>query len=187
MTRPWWIALSTAGLLYPLMLQWQCWGNRLLLPLAWFVFPLLLARTGVGSSLLGRRGVAIALLLYAGFAVGFSVNRPLVEIPPAWRFAGETLPPYAASRDERFYGGYNQEAADVAEQFVALAAEREWRTIGLQVDWNYPEYVLWRALHEAGLARVQIHHLTTVEGNGLVPLALKFDGVLHSETADPAP
>ena len=185
--RPWWVAMTIAALLYPTMLQWQCWGNRLLLPLAWFALPLLLVRTGVSSSPIARRVVAIGLLLFTSFTVGFSINRPLVELPPTWRFAGDTLPPYAASRDDRFYLGYNEEAADVAAQFVTLAAERKWRAIGLQVDWNYPEYVLWRALHEAGQGHVQVHHVNTVEGNGLVPLTLKFDGYLHSESSDPPP
>lgn len=185
--RPWWIAMTVAALLYPAILQWQCWGNRLLLPLAWFALPLLLARTGVSNSLIGRRVVAVTLLLYASFAVGYSINRPLVELPATWRFAGDTQPPYAASRDDRFSLGYNNEATNVVTQFVTLAAQGDWRAIGLQVDWNYPEYVLWRALHEAGLGHVQVHHVSTVEGNGLVPLTLRFDGVLHSESAIPPP
>lgn len=185
--RPWLITIAVAWLLYPLMLQWQCWGNRLLLPVAWFALPLLLARTGVGRSNLARRITVIVLILQAGFMVGFSLNRPLVELPESWRFAGDTQPPYALSRDERFYLSYNAEAATVAQRFATLAAAREWRAIGLQTDWNYPEYVLWRALHQAGLDYVQVHHAQTVDGHGLEPVQLKFDGYVSSESALPPP
>lgn len=185
--RPWWIALAVSATLYPLLLQWQCWGNRLLLPLMWFALPLLLARTGIHRVAWGRHMLVAALMLQAGFYLTFSLNRPLAPLPENWRFAGNTQPPYSLSRDERFYLGYNGEAADTARQFALLAREHKWRAIGLQTDWNYPEYVLWRALHEAGLDHVQVHHTTTVEGHGLTPVAMRFDGYVKVESVLPPP
>ncbi|GAB5558965.1 MAG: hypothetical protein SynsKO_06120 [Synoicihabitans sp.] len=183
-----WIIATLIGVaLYPLLLKWQVWGNRLLLPAAWILLPLWLAKTGVAQTPRGRRALAGLLALNAMFVLVFSINRPLVALPETWQFAGETHPPYVKSRDERFYLSYNAEAADVARQFAALAAERNWRAIGLKTDWNYPEYVLWRALHDAGMDHVQVHHVQTIEGNGLIPVEMPFNGYIETKSSLPAP
>lgn len=152
-------AVFLAFLLHITVLKWQHWGNRLLLPWALTCLPVLMALGGAWRTNGLRRFVCLVLLAQAAFLLVFSLNRPWVSLPPAWRYTGDIPPLFTSSRAERFYGGYNAEVTPTAQRIVDLAKERHWRVVGLSVDWNYPEYVLWRALHEAGLGQVRIHHV----------------------------
>ena len=185
--KVWGIAIAIAAISYPIMIKWQIWGNRLLLPLAWLIFPLWMARTGVVHVPFIRRLAIILLIAQTLFVLTFSLNRPWVNLPDSWRFAGNTQPAYTHSRNERFYLSYNQEAASKAQRLANLVKTNNWKSIGLRVDKNYPEYVLWRALHQLGLDHVQIHHTQSVPGNGLVPKQLEFHDYVLSETAPLAP
>jgi len=183
----WWMAGAVSLMAFAALVKWQCWGNRLLLPLAWLLLPVLMGRSGVSAVPWGQRLIVAAFTLNAAWLLAFSVNRPLVSLPDHWRFAGETLTPWESTRDERFYAGYNAAAAVDAHSAAALAAQYDWQALGLDVDWNYPEFVVWRAFHDAGLTDVQIHHVKSVEGKGLEPRAIRFDAVLAIEAADAGP
>jgi hypothetical protein len=144
--------------LHILFLKWQFWGNRLLLPCALFVCPVLVAMTGAWRYRSLRGTAGILMLLQTIFVLAFSLNRPLVPLPASWRYTG-AVPLFSASRSERFYTGYNAEARPACQQLVSLVREHNWHSIGLVVDDNYPEYVLWRAMHDAGFDNVEFHHI----------------------------
>jgi hypothetical protein len=140
------------------VLKWQIWGNRLLLPWALLTCPVLVAMTGAWRLPWLRTLAGTLLLLQAIFVLSFSLNRPLVPLPLSWRYTG-AIPLFSGSRTARFFAGYNSETIPVCQQLVALIREKHWRRIGLAVDENYPEYPLWRAMHEAGLDQVEFYHV----------------------------
>lgn len=155
----WLTALVVALALHFLLLKWQWWGNRLLLPLALLGLPFLAALTGAWRRGWLRNLTVTCLLVQAAFVLTFSLNRPLVPLPKTWNFVG-ALPLFGSSRTERFYAGYNAEAVPVCQQLVAAVKQTGVRRIGLMADENYPEYVLWRALHDAGLRNREIHDVS---------------------------
>lgn len=155
---PWLVALAVMFGLNCTLLKWQFWGNRLLLPWALLAFPVLVIQSGIWRRQLLRRLLGCLLLLQAVFVLCFSLNRPLIPLPPAWHYTG-AVPLFSASRTERFLAGYNAEAAQTGEKLVDMVRDHHWRRVGLAVDENYPEYALWRALHGAGFDQVELHHI----------------------------
>ena len=155
---PWLAAIGVSLALHFTLLKWQFWGNRLLLPLTLLAFPLLAALTGAWRHRLLRTVVVSLLLAQTAFVLLFSLNRPLVPLPAAWNFTGAT-PLFGNSRTNHFYTGYNAEAVPVCHQLVDFVRRTQRRRIGLIVDENYPEYVIWRSLADAGLKGVELYHL----------------------------
>jgi hypothetical protein len=154
----WWWSIAAMFLLHCILLRWQFWGNRLLLPLALVAFPFVVAWSGAWQLPRLRTAATLFLLLQAMFVLSFSLNRPLMSLPPTWRFTG-ALPLFSESRTNRFYAGYNAETVPVVQQLIAAVRDRSWKRVGLYFDENYPEYALWRGLHEAGFTGVELHHL----------------------------
>jgi hypothetical protein len=154
----WLVVMVAMFLLHCIVLKWQFWGNRLLLPVALMACPFMIAWTGIWRAQRARKVVAVILLLQSTFVLGFSLNRPLITLPPAWRYAG-AIPLFSASRTARFYSGYNAETVPVVQQLLAAVRDRHWRRVGLSLDENYPEYALWKALHDAGYDHVELYHI----------------------------
>jgi hypothetical protein len=155
---PWLSAIFAGLILHFILLKWQFWGSRLLLPSALLGLPLLAALTQAWRLHWLRMLTGAWLLLQTAFVLVFSLNRPLVPLPAAWNFTG-AAPLFSVPRNERFYAGYNAEALPTARQLIALVRQRQVQRVGLALDENYPEYVLWRALHDAGLTEVELYHV----------------------------
>jgi 4-amino-4-deoxy-L-arabinose transferase-like glycosyltransferase len=162
----WLCAVLFALGLHVVLLKWQYWGNRLLLPCALLLLPSLAAMTRGHRWPRLRALLAAACLLQTAALLSFSFNRPLVHLPSSWEYAGPTMPLFSGTRTERFYFGYNSEAAATARELVARGVSGQWHRVGLSVDKNYPEYVLWRALHDAGLDQVELHHFKSPPPRG---------------------
>jgi hypothetical protein len=73
---------------------------------------------------------------------------------------------FTESRRQLFYTGYNAEPLALCERVVASVRESHARRLGLYVDENFPEYVLWRALFDAGLRDVELYHLSVPPPHG---------------------
>ena len=179
--RAWLGALLCALALHCLLLKWQYWGNRLLLPCALLTLPALAVMTGAHRLPRLRVAVAGLGLLQTAALLTFSLNRPLVPLPASWTFAGSKPPLFSVSRTARFYAGYNAEAVPVARELVAHARAGRWQRVGLIVGTDYPEYVLWRALHDAGLDHVELHHFQSPPPTGSHPPVWPpaVDGVIN--------
>lgn len=161
----WGGAIGAALLLHLLFLKWQWWGNRLLLPWALLGFPWLIAFTGAWRHRWLRALTVMALLAQATFVLAFSLNRPLVPLPATWNFVG-TKPLLSESRDKLFYTGYNAPPLALCEKVVEGVRQSHARRVGLYVDENFPEYVLWRSLHDAGFDEVELYHLNAPPPTG---------------------
>jgi hypothetical protein len=161
----WTVAILVAFLLHITLLKWQWWGNRLLLPCALLGFPVLIALTEAWRRPWLRAVTCMVLFAQVTFVLVFSLNRPLVTLPAQWNFV-RTKPLFSDSRTKLFYTGYNAAKYPLCERVVATIQESHARRVGLYVDGNFPEYVLWRALYDAGLRDVELYHLNGVPPSG---------------------
>ncbi|MEY4488646.1 MAG: hypothetical protein RIQ79_1154 [Verrucomicrobiota bacterium] len=177
----WLVALLAALALHFLLLKWQYWGNRLILPCALLILPALAVMTEAYLRPRIRVAVAGICLLQTSALLTFSLNHPLVTLPAKWNFTGSIPPLLSTTRTERFYSGYNREAAPMARELVARARSGQWHRVGLIVGTDYPEYVLWRALHEAGLDHVELHYFQSPLPEGSSPQIWPpaVDGVIY--------
>jgi 4-amino-4-deoxy-L-arabinose transferase-like glycosyltransferase len=177
----WLVTWLIALLLHFLLLKWQFWGNRLILPCALLILPALAVMSGACRRPRIRFAVTAVCLLQTALLLVFSLNRPLVRLPEKWDYVGHIPPLFSATRTERFYSGYNREALPMARELVERARSGQWRCVGLSVGTDYPEYVLWRALHDAGLDHVELHHFQSPLPNGsrLTDWPPRVDGVIY--------
>jgi len=125
-----------AFLLFSLLLRWQIWGNRLMLPL--FVLWCPLVVIALGGDAQGRRMMMLLACAVALLSLPWVFNIATRPIDSRMLYTLPREQQYFAKRPELF-----QEYRDVAELILASGCRRLGLVIGGD-SWEYPLWVLLR-------------------------------------------
>lgn len=161
-------AANVAGfLLFCLLIKWQIWGNRLMLP----AFILATPVTGYFVTYcLSKAMQRTLLLLLASVAIIYSltsVYRPLIPLPSAWTNVNPQSILFA-QRKSLYFKGYNKQL----EKYTAFAdrvSNENCKRIGLSLGKNGLEYPLWDILAERGLQDFKLKHLNVNNKSKFLP------------------
>lgn len=158
-----WLFAAVAALaVHVALLKWQIWGNRLILPAAF------LGTAAVASAVDGDAMRGLCRLLGGAFAANavvmlvFSLNRPIVRVPDYLDFTGGQRAIFTASRDDVFLSGYRGRRRDKLEKVVRFVTDHGFHRVGLNVNVDFPEYVLWWAFRRINYP-VELYHSNPVK------------------------
>ncbi len=155
------LILIAGYFLFALLFKWQSYNSRLILPLLIAVGPL----AGWVSDAIRPRIVVVvftALFAIGGLRYLFAnPSRPLINV-------GENESILLASRtDVQFYN--SPEIRDDYISVVAAAKDYDCGSIGLELDSNTPEYLIWYILAANHLPIKQVENISsTLETNRLI-------------------
>jgi 4-amino-4-deoxy-L-arabinose transferase-like glycosyltransferase len=159
--------LAAVGfLLFCAVLRWQEWHTRL--HLGWLV-PLMPFCAVVLGERLGRAGTAVASLIVLGFA-GLCLAKN--ESQPVWnaRFA-------AQPRVQQMLWLHGPDQFEAWRQIAAEVTQSGARNLGLKLDFDDPEYVLWALLKERGFTG-RIDHFYIDDPSARIRLPVQVPEIL---------
>jgi hypothetical protein len=151
--------------LFCLLIKWQYWGSRLLLPLGVLSSPIVghwLAR----SSLAWFRSL-VALLLAAN-AVGYSLvpfRRPLVALPEGWCPA-QSPSILGLRRSDIYFSSHLADGQRAFGKMVDRLAADGCRSVGLNLGALAHEYALWVLAAERMGAGVRFRNIEVQNRSG---------------------
>lgn len=152
------LALSAASLLgflsFCLLLKWQVWGNRLLLPLFGLSIPLMTHYLYVAPPQL-RRGLINLLAVLAILYALTPMRHPLIALPT--RSDEQSASILSLPRSKVYFSGARKELEDPYK--AAIASVQECRFIGLALEGDDWEYPLWVLMHEQNPSNFQMKHV----------------------------
>jgi len=152
-------AVAAGFLLYCLVLKWQPWGNRLMLPLLVLGAPV----TGVvvGKCWKSELVICTALaLLMAALPWAFSNStRPLVHVSGR---SGVTFPLLTVDRNLLYFASNRRQGVNLYKQYVNIARDirqKKATRIGLVLSGGSWEYPLWMLIKQWNPAVVRIEQV----------------------------
>ena len=146
-----WYAAALLGmaLLFAAALKWQIWTSRLQLPLFVAGAPLIaVAFWRHARSATANLWAAGLLICALPFALG-GAPRALVGRNNVW----------TTSRADLYAVGLPNHVRRNYEEAVRRIQAAGMRDVGMMLDYNAPEYLLWVALNPSGQGPIQIHHV----------------------------
>jgi hypothetical protein len=147
----WQLAATTllGFLLFSLLLRWQVWHNRLLLPFLILATPL---TSQVLSQGLPKRLSATVASLLTGIALVYSlvpIHHPLIGLPESWTNRTQAPSILSTSREQLLFSTYIKNLREPYTRFVDDLIERDrCHRLGLAIgsdDWEYPFWTLIQA------------------------------------------
>lgn len=162
------LALSIANLLgflsFCLLLKWQVWGNRLLLPLFALNIPLMTHYLHVASPRLRRSLITLLAILAILYALT-PMRHPFIALPTGSDEQSASI--LSLSRSQVYFSGVRKELA--APYQAAIAAVQPCRSVGLALggdDWEYP---LWVLMRQQSPSRFQMKHVNVMNESQATP------------------
>lgn len=146
-------------LLFCLLLKWQIWGNRLMLP----IFILSTPAIGYFVIYYLSKSIRMTLLcLLATIALTYSltsVYHPLIPLPKIWTNVNLSESILLAKRTNLYFRG-NDKQLETYKNFVKQEIEvKNCRIIGLNIEKDDLEYPLWVIMAEESLNPFKIKHI----------------------------
>jgi hypothetical protein len=151
------IILVFGLLLFCIILRFQPWLNRLLLPLFVMATPLITYAVFASATALARK-LAVALMLVMAIAYGLTTFRhPLVSLNPFF-------PPFSPSiltlpRQEIYFSASKRELRAPYHIATQLIGRSSCRSVGLAIgsnDWEYPLWVLLKKYGDVKIAHIDV-------------------------------
>jgi 4-amino-4-deoxy-L-arabinose transferase-like glycosyltransferase len=139
------IANGINFLLFCLLLKWQPWGNRLLLPL--FILNAPVVGNYLATQLTQRRqtlvgaGLAIMAITYALTPL----RHPFIALPPVSKEQSPSI--LTLRREDIYFSGANKELKAPYTQVANLISQTDCPNIGLALGGDSWEYSLWVLLN----------------------------------------
>jgi len=149
----------TGCFLYCLLIKWQVWANRLLLPLFILSVPI------IGYFIIRYCSVAfqrILSILLASAAIFYSltpVHRPLISLPQSWigSFRSESI--LREQREDIYFNAYGEWLRPRFAALVEMAIKSKCRSLGVDTGWNAMEYPIWVLMASKGAETFKIEHI----------------------------
>lgn len=154
------LALSIANLLgflsFCLLLKWQIWGNRLLLPSFVLNVPLMTYYLHQAAPKLRRALIVLLAVLSVIYALT-PMRHPLIALPPLSDEQSASI--LSLSRSEVLFSGARKELKIPYQAAIASVQQQRCQSVGLALgadDWEYP---LWALMHERSPSNFQMKHV----------------------------
>ncbi|MCL1467883.1 ArnT family glycosyltransferase [Argonema galeatum] len=151
-------AIIVGFLLFCLLLKWQIWANRLLLP----VFILGAPVTGYFmSSYLSKAMQRTLVCLLAVMAIFYSltsVYHPLIPLPTSWTNVNQSESILVSERKNLYFRG-NVKQMEEYTKFARQANQNKCSSVGLSLGKDGLEYPLWVIMESESLQPFKIKHI----------------------------
>ncbi len=173
------IAVVSSFLLMCLLLKWQIWANRLLLPLTVLSSPVI-------AHWLGLRFVTpwrLPLLTMLGVvAIGYGLTalyRPIVPLPVASLNIYQPGSILQLSREQAYFNyvgaryigarGAHESIRQAYRSLVAPIAQGNCRSVALESSGDAPEYLVWAMLQATTSDVVKLQHVKVNNESASLP------------------
>lgn len=151
-------AIIVGFLLFCLLLKWQIWANRLLLP----VFILGAPVTGYFMSCYLSKPMQRTLVcLLAAMAIFYSltpVYHPLIPLPTSWTNVNQSESILVSERKNLYFRG-NVKQLEEYRKFARQANQNKCRSVGVSLGKDGLEYPLWVIMESESLQPFKIKHI----------------------------
>ncbi|MBD2121276.1 glycosyltransferase family 39 protein [Trichocoleus sp. FACHB-262] len=161
------IANLVSFLSFCLLLKWQVWGNRLLLPLFVLNVPLITYCLHRIAPLKLRRAFLVLLAFMAILYALTPMRHPLLALPN--RSDEQSASILTLSRSEVYFSGARKELQAPYRAAIALIQKHQCRSVGLALggdDWEYP---LWVLMEEQSSSSFQMKSVEVKNESRLAP------------------
>jgi 4-amino-4-deoxy-L-arabinose transferase-like glycosyltransferase len=168
------MALAVANLinfiLFCLLLKWQPWGNRLLLPL--FILNVPIVADYLATQLTKRYQtlIGVGLTIMAIIYALTPIRHPLVALPPISKEQSPSI--LTLKREDIYFSGAQKELKAPYTQVANLISRKDCTNIGLALGGNSWEYSLWVLLNRQKhhkLAYIKVQNPSNKMSPELVP------------------
>lgn len=153
------MAIIIGFLGFCLLIKWQIWGNRLMLPV--FILGSPLIGYFVSSYLLKRIQQSLLYLLTT-IAIIYSltsVYHPLIPLPRSWTNVNLPESILFAKRTDLYFRG-NAQQKEIYNNFVRQAIDKNnCNRIALSIGKDDPEYPIWVMIADESLEAFKIKHI----------------------------
>ncbi|HEY9747127.1 MAG TPA: glycosyltransferase family 39 protein [Allocoleopsis sp.] len=162
------LAISIASLIgflsFCLLLKWQVWGNRLLLPLFALNIPLMTHYLHVAPPRLRRSLITLLAILAILYALT-PMRHPFIALPTGSDEQSASI--LSLPRSQVYFSGVRKELATPYQ--AAIAAVQPCRSVGLALggdDWEYP---LWVLMRQQSPSPFQMKHVNVMNESQATP------------------
>lgn len=144
--------------LYCLLIKWQIWGNRLLL-------PFFILNAPISAYFINRFMPTNAKFLLIGCMLMVSVfysltpiHHPIISLPQKWTHHSQSNSILTLKRQEIYHSSYGKEIKSAYEALRVNADNKLCRFIGLDIGEDDCEYPIWVSLGANGTNSFKIKH-----------------------------
>ncbi len=167
----WLLSSNLSGfLLFNLLLNWQPWGNRLLLPV--FVLNTPVIADYLNSSVKPKlRSILLSLLAISAVLYALTPMRhPLLALPISHPEQSQSI--LTLDRQAIYFSGVRKDLKVPYEAATDAIVNHGCGSIGLALDMNDWEYPLWTLLHQKSAKPFRLKHVRG--GNEYTEIASEF-------------
>ena len=157
-------------LLYCLLLKWQMWANRLLLPFFILTAPVTGYFIACCLPKTIQRTLSVILICIAIFYSITPIHRPLVALPSSRSHLSQSESILQLKHENIYFSGYGKFIKPAYTKLANLVKENKCRSIGLDIgsdDWEYP---IWTLINSKDSTTSKIKHVNVKnESQSLAP------------------
>jgi hypothetical protein len=151
---------------YSLLLKWQVWGNRLLLPFFIINAPVIgyFIRNCLSKSM---EILLSSIFIFTGITYSLTpMHHPFISIPPEYYrqfpsiFENRQSPSiFGLDREDIYFSAHLKGAKDTYNTLADRVIEDNCNSIGIYIGGDTPEYPLWVLMQSKGIKSLRIKHI----------------------------
>jgi hypothetical protein len=153
------IAIVLGFLSYCLLIKWQIWGNRLMLPLFILASPIMGYAITQNLSKSMQKLIVLSLVVVAVFYSLTPIYHPLVPLPGSWQIPYQSKSILKLSRQQIYFSAHGQDFQPIHAALANRLQQDNCNVIGIDVDLNFPEYYLWTLPTPQGLLPLRVKNI----------------------------
>jgi len=146
-------------LLYCLLIKWQIWANRLLLP--FFILNAPLVAYFI-SRFMSKNAKIILIGLVVILSVFYSltpIHHPLIALPQKWTHHSQSDSILTLNREEIYHSSYGKEIKSAYVLLNNHLLDKNCKFVGLDIGDDDCEYPIWVTLIAKGIHSFKIKHV----------------------------
>ena len=140
------LCLLAGFILYSLLLKWQIWGNRLMLPMVFIgsvASGVLLSRLQVKRST-SLHAVLVCCLSAVGIFYSLTpIRHPFISLPKSYSTYSQSDSVFTLTRQEKYFSGTYKDLNVPINAICQRIRRDKPKVIGLIFDEPLPEYLFW--------------------------------------------